>query len=108
MAALISLIIYEFIKRYRQKSSFVLCIDDRVIPFDLPQEDELMDILKEKVDSQIEGEEPEYELKDLRADGGRIVVSIRKAPKKEVKLKVEPVIIKDEKLEKLKEKKLKK
>ncbi len=108
MAALISLVIYEFIKRYRQKSSFVLCMDDKVTSFYLKDEDTLMDILKEKVDSQIEGEEPEYELKDLRADGGRIVISIRKAQKKQVKVKVEPIFVKDEKLEKLKEKKLKK
>jgi hypothetical protein len=96
--------IENFINSYRQKSSFVISIDGKVTLFSLKEEAEMI----KKCEEMFEGDEPGYSLEEIRADGGMIIVTAKKALKKEVVEKIEPVIVKDEKLEKLKEKKMKK
>ena len=108
MTSIIALMIIEFIKRYQQKSSFILLIDGKTRMYTLDEEDNLVEDCKGFLESQVEGEDPEFEFEQIRADGNRIVICIKTAEKIIVKEIPKGEVYKDEKLERMMEKKLKK
>lgn len=98
--AIIILYIIKKIQEYSQRSSFVLNIDGKTTMFTRNQEKDLIDTCERLLVPQVEGQE-EYELEQIRADGGMMVLNIKKLERKPEVIKVEPIVYIDEKKEKM-------